>query len=238
MTFLNEFFTSQDESQLSVSAEQGSRFAKLVADDFNPIHDADSRRFCVPGDLLFAIALSKYGIHQTMDFRFLDLLNADMPVIYPKQAASEMVINNAKGKPTLGIHLSGEQVSGEQQMETLIRNYVAFSGHNFPDILIPLMREHGVMINPQRPLVIYESMSLQFDTLDFTSLRLELTNTALDVAGKRGEAKLSFTLYQQGQEKIGTGVKTLILSGLREYEEDAIQAMRDQYAQSKQRRAA
>ena len=59
--FLDSFY-NQNDSQLTISAEQGSRFAKAVSNDFNPIHDADSKRFCVPGDLLFAIALQRYGL--------------------------------------------------------------------------------------------------------------------------------------------------------------------------------
>ena len=77
------------------------------------------------------------------------------------------------------------------------------------------MQEHKVMINPKRPLVIYESMSLNFKELDFTSLEVALADTSLDVQGKRGEAKLQFDLLAENQRKIGTGVKSLILSGLR-----------------------
>ena len=61
MTFLSDFFLLDSAGCYEVSAEQGSRFAKEVAGDFNPIHDHDSKRFCVPGDLLFAIALSDFG---------------------------------------------------------------------------------------------------------------------------------------------------------------------------------
>ena len=41
-----------------------------MAGDFNHIHDEDSKRFCVPGDLLFAVLLSKEGISQKMRFEF------------------------------------------------------------------------------------------------------------------------------------------------------------------------
>ena len=80
-------------------------------------------------------------------------------------------------------------------------------------------------------------MSLNFKELDFTSLEVALADTSLDVQGKRGEAKLQFDLLAENQRKIGTGVKSLILSGLREYEEGAIQSMREQYIESKRRYA-
>ncbi len=56
--FLDPYHCEED-GFVRVGAEQASQFAKGVADDFNPIHDPDSRRFCVPGDLLFALVLSR-----------------------------------------------------------------------------------------------------------------------------------------------------------------------------------
>ncbi len=35
-----------------------------VVDDFNPIHDEDNKRFCVPGDLLFSVLLANVGLSQ------------------------------------------------------------------------------------------------------------------------------------------------------------------------------
>jgi len=68
MKFLSDFYSALQGDQISVSAEQGNNFAKFIADDFNPIHDTQSKRFCVPGDLLFAIALERYGLHESMSF--------------------------------------------------------------------------------------------------------------------------------------------------------------------------
>lgn len=235
MKFLHEYRNSKGDGEYSVSGEQGSRFAKQVADDYNPIHHADSRRFCVPGDLLFAIALSEYGLCTSIKFRFLDLLGANVNLSYPPAdttTAGELEVCNERGKPTLGVSWSGENSRDERQIESLIRNYVAFSGQNFPHILVPLMREQQVMINPKRPLVIYESMALELNHLNFVDLSISLAKTTLEVAGKRGDAKLYFTLSHAGKE-VGSGVKKLVLSGLREYQEDAIQAMCDDYAQSK-----
>ncbi|MEO1880948.1 MAG: DUF3581 family protein, partial [Methylococcales bacterium] len=70
---LKEFYSGPDDC-VAITAEQGSLFAKEVAGDFNPIHDVDSKRFCVPGDLLFAIVLEKYGLSKTMNFTFTGML--------------------------------------------------------------------------------------------------------------------------------------------------------------------
>ncbi len=40
-----------------------------------------------------------------------------------------------------------------------------FSGHTFPDILVKLMADNSVMINPARPMVMYQSMSIDLHTL-------------------------------------------------------------------------
>jgi len=120
-------------------------------------------------------------------------------------------------------------VNNQQIIEQLVRNYVVFSGQNFPHLLVPLMAEHQVMINPQRPLVIYESMSLHFDSLDLTAPTVELAGTSLEVNGKRGDAEFQFRLVDKG-ETLGCGVKTLILSGLREYQQAAVDSMVAEYS--------
>ena len=221
--FLNEYY-DQENDRIIISAAQGSQFAKVVANDFNPIHNVDSRRFCVPGDLLFAIALQRYGLHQTMQFSFQELVKADTSLIYPISQSDQKIVLNHRDKTVLGIELAGRSLDDLGQIEQLIRKYVAFSGHNFPHILVPLMKQHQVMINPQRPLVIYEKMSLHFDELEFKQLNIELTKTNFTVNGKRGDAELHFVI-NDNDKTIGSGIKSLVLSGLREYEQASIDEM-------------
>ena len=221
--FLQQFYT-RDELSLSISAEQGSGFAKTISNDFNPIHDIDSKRFCVPGDLLFALVLERYGLSQQMRFEFSGMVSADTPLVLPESPADQFEIADAREKTYLKVSRSGDQFQDQQVLESLIKNYVFFSGQNFPHILVPLMAEKNVMINPQRPLVIYESMSLQLETLELQQPSVELAGTSLDVDGKRGNAEFKFNLVDGGKI-VGTGVKTLILSGLREYQQEAIDLM-------------
>ncbi len=217
MSFLDQYHQVNNDQTVSISAEQGSSFAKQIAGDYNPIHDVDSKRFCVPGDLLFALALDRYGLHQRMSFKFRDMVNADAPLFFPVLESGTLQVLNHRQKPALDLELSGESSLNHDQVQDLIRRYVAFSGQNFPHILLPLMQEHDVMINPARPLVIYESMSLELKHLQFDDLELALENTELQIEGKRGTATLHFSLNSSG-ELVGTGLKTLLLSGLKPYD--------------------
>jgi hypothetical protein len=221
--FLQQFY-SADGPVLSISAEQGSSFAKTISNDFNPIHDMDSKRFCVPGDLLFALVLERYGLSQQMRFDFSGMVSADTPLVMPESPENQFEIADARGKTYLKVSRSGDQLQDLGVLESLIKNYVFFSGQNFPHILVPLMAEKNVMINPQRPLVIYESMSLQLQTLELKQPSVELAGTSLEVDGKRGNAEFKFNLMDNGKI-VGSGVKTLILSGLREYQQEAIDLM-------------
>ena len=221
--FLQQFY-SDDAPVLSISAEQGSSFAKTISNDFNPIHDMDSKRFCVPGDLLFALVLERYGLSQQMRFDFSGMVSADTPLVMPESPENQFEIADARGKTYLKVSRSGDQLQDLGVLESLIKNYVFFSGQNFPHILVPLMAEKNVMINPQRPLVIYESMSLQLQTLELKQPSVELAGTSLEVDGKRGNAEFKFNLMDNGKI-VGSGVKTLILSGLREYQQEAIDLM-------------
>lgn len=84
------------------------------------------------------------------------------------------------------------------------------------------------MINPERPLVIYESMSFDLTTLDFIEVTLSLVGQDLRINGKRGDVTLHFELHS-GDTVVGTGIKTLVMSGLRPYEEAFMQQMRATY---------
>jgi Protein of unknown function (DUF3581) len=230
--FLDPYHSEQN-GFIQVTAEQASAFAKGVANDFNPIHDPDSRRFCVPGDLLFALVLSKYGLSQEMSFRFSGMVGKSTPLAFPASEGSHLAIVNDKDKEFLDIERSGDISHDQQLIEAMVRNYVIFSGDNFPGILVPLMAEHNVMINPDRPLVIYEGMSFKLEHLNFTRPELKLSESSLQVSGKRGDARLSFEIVDDGII-VGTGCKNLVLSGLREYDAATMQDMCDQYLSFKE----
>ena len=80
------------------------------------------------------------------------------------------------------------------------------------------------MINPQRPLAIYHAMSLSFDNLELHEPGVELAETSLEVNGKRGDGEFNFRLMN-GEQVVGSGVKKVILSGLREYQQEAMDKM-------------
>jgi len=225
--FLDQFYTDNN-GTIVISAEQASLFAKEIAEDFNPIHDPDAKRFCVPGDLLFSLVLAKYGLGQKMCFNFTGLVGKDIALQFADFSGQQLDICDEKGKVYLNVERQGDISHNQQLIESLARDYVAFSGHNYPHILVPLMAEHNVMINPERPLVIYEKMSLDFEHLNFSELKLEISNTSLEVNGKRGIAHLYFDIVAAGS-KVGKGFKKLILSGLREYDAEAVNAMTERY---------
>ena len=221
--FLDSFY-NQNETDLTVSAEQGSRFAKAVSNDFNPIHDADSKRFCVPGDLLFAIALQRYGLSQEMHFTFSGMVSADTGLVFHEAPGDQFEIVDGRDKCYLQVERSSGAVFEQGMIEQLVRSYVLFSGQNFPYILVPLMAEQNVMINPARPLAIYQSMSLHLDRIDLAQPSVELADTQMVVEGKRGDVELQFRLMD-GADVVGCGVKKIILSGLREYQQAAVDKM-------------
>jgi len=229
--FLNGFYT-QSKDDVFISTQQASRFAKEVAGDFNPIHNPDAKRFCVPGDLLFSLVLAKYGLSQHMGFNFSGMVGRDAKLLMPESDAAQFDIADDEGKTYLHVTRAGERNSDPALIEAFARSYVAFSGQNFPDLLVPLMAEQKVMVNTQRPLIIYESMSFDLEHHNFIDPILELFSSKLDVNGKRGDAYLYFNI-QSGGEIVGSGIKKLVLSGLRDYEQDKIQQLVDQIKHSK-----
>ena len=236
MKFLDQYYQQESPEQFSISAEQGSGFAKQVAGDFNPIHHPDAKRFCVPGDLLFAIALKRYGLNQKMAFEFTNIVSAGATLSYPEvdegSGGVDLAVTCNRDKKVLALQFSGQQCKDEQRIEPILRSYVEFSGQNFPHIFVPLMKKENAMINPKRPLVMYQSMSFELQSMDFEALDIELTNSTLKSQGKRGNVTLDFAFMSEGRQ-IGSGTKNLVLSGLRDYDESGIQGMVDEYEASK-----
>ncbi len=208
---LDKFYSTEND-KIYFSREQASEFAKQIAGDFNPIHDPDCKRFCVPGDLIFALILARYGLCQHMEFTFSGMVGEGMQLNFEEPSPGKLSVLDEKGKECLGVNCSGGKTTDQNLIADLSRRYVEFSGQAFPHILVPLMKEHQVMINPDRPMVIYQNMIIDLERLDFTSL---------EVDGKRGHAQLNFQL-KSAEDIVGRGEKNMILSGLRKYDQEKI----------------
>ena len=219
-------------TKLSFTTQQASDFAKSVAGDFNPIHDVDSKRFCVPGDLLFSVFIHHYGLRQTMSFSFSGMVGADDTLILPAVNAREISIYDEHDKKYLDISCDGDHSNNPALIDSLTRNYVEFSGHTFPHVLVPLMQENNVMVNTERPLVIYDHMRISLDTLELDSVELQLSDSIFRLYGKRADVALNYDLCCNG-ERVGRGQKKMVMSGLREYDQASIDALVKRYGERK-----
>ncbi len=229
--FLRPYHEQRD-GRVYIRPEQASRFAKGIAGDFNPIHDPHSKRFCVPGDLLFALVLAHYGVSASMHCRFVGMVGDGVALVFPEEPGSRIVISDTQGKAYLEVDREGPVVTDPYTVEALTRSYASFSGQNFPHVLVPLMEQHQVMVNPARPLVIYERMSLELQTpvgglTETVQPRLESAEMRVD--GKRADVRLDYALCVEG-DPFARGSKHLVLSGLRPFDPEVMHAMEAQYA--------
>jgi len=228
-----EQYCSLNNDQITFTRQQGSKFAKQVADDFNPLHNIEAKRFCVPGDLLFSVIIAKSGLYKEMSFNFSGMVNDGITLTFPNKIINSFDIVDDKDKTYLTVEASGEKTHDASLINALTKAYVDFSGHTFPDILVKLMTENNVMINPSRPMILYQCMKISLERLDITTLTLKLAKTSLTIEGKRGDAWLEFDLVSEG-EIVGHGKKHMLLSGLREYCQDSVDTMVAQYKYQKQ----
>ena len=226
-SYLDEFHAI-DNGLVRVTPEQASRFAKEVAGDFNPIHDPDAKRFCVPGDLLFCLVLARYGVSARMAFSFTNMVGAGVGLHFPATDDATLEITDGGERVYLRVERDGEVSRDGALLEGLTKQYAAFSGQNFPHVMVPLMKAQSIMVNPQRPLVFYESMALEFTRLPAEAPTLSFTDATMAVNGKRGDVVLEFALTATG-EKVGTGRKKLVISGLRPFEQDVVDDLVSQY---------
>ncbi len=223
-----EDYYCTDGNRIRFTRQQASDFAKRIAGDFNPIHNVDAKRFCVPGDLLFAVALQHYGLSEKMRVIFSGMVGDGVGLEFPEAGDGAITVRDSHGKSCLDLQRSGATTTDTKSLCGIIRCYVQFSGQAFPHILVPLMAEHGLMINPERPLIIYESMSIELDSLQFEAPSLELTEARLEIHGKRGDTHLRFAVKADGRV-VGRGAKSMVLSGLRPYVPDQIEELVNDY---------
>lgn len=225
-SFLQDYYQQRDGFTV-IAPEQGSRFAKTIAGDFNPLHNPESRRFCVPGDLLFALVVHRYGLSAQMQCRFIDMVGANVPLIFPDNPGDSFAISDANGKTYLEIGQQGPRLRDPNSIDALIRSYVAFSGESFPYVMIPLLEERGVMVNPSRPLAIYERMTLNLhEPLGplTETVQSRLNGARLTVDGKRGELSMDYALCVDG-EPFASGSKHIVLGGLIPFNAEAVAAL-------------
>ncbi|MCF6457789.1 DUF3581 family protein [Pseudoalteromonas sp. MMG024] len=223
-------FYQESEGKVSFTRDQASRFAKLIADDYNPLHDIDAKRFCVPGDLLFSMVLNKYGVSEKMHFTFAGMVDEKVSLTFP-DADSDIALTQDE-KVYLSVNREGDTSTCEELTNSLIKNYVEFSGKAFPHVIIPLMGEQEVMINPARPMVMYESMSIEFSSLDVKQPVLEFVTPEFELIGKRGKITLPF-VFKDGDKVIGKGEKNMLVSGIREYCQKTVDELIAYYNQRK-----
>ncbi|AGY91824.1 hypothetical protein SPICUR_04200 [Spiribacter curvatus] len=221
-------FHHQDGDWLWVGADQGSGFAKRVAGDHNPLHDADAPRFCVPGDLLFALVVHRYGLAQHFALSFRGMLRADTPLHFPPRPGREFAIADNDQREYVHITHDAPLPSDEAARLALIRAYVGCSGETFPDRLCPLLAEAGVMFNPQRPFVVYDSMALDLERAPGMDVGVTPLDASLTVNGKRADVQFNYRI-EDGNGVIGHAVKQMVVSGLRDYDAEAMDAVIEAY---------
>lgn len=223
-----ELYYSEEADLISITPEQASSFAKDIAGDLNPIHDPDARRFCVPGDLLFALVLHRFGLYQRMTFQFHRMLGRDTPILFSDEGENKICVKDRAGKVYLEAIYDGDCTRDALAINDFTHRYVSFSGLNFPHYLKPLMEAHGVMFNPQRPLVIYDRMDYSLERLDVANMELEFSGSNLLVDGKRADADLEFVMRKDGTQ-LGVGSKRLIISGVRPYDPAIMEAVVEEF---------
>jgi len=241
---------------LAFDEARASAFAKGVAGDFNPLHDAGNKRFCVPGDLLFAALLQHYGLHEEVSVSFAGMLGAHSRLTLPAPAArgGRMHLVDERGREVLGYYASGERVEDATFIDRLSEEYVRFSGRTFPAILMPLMEQAGVMINPERPLIIYKDMAIRLDMAALAAslaerpagqgdpgdpddpddaggtLTLDATEHAFSADGKKGAASVRFAI-RRGDATLGEGEKNFVLTGLRAFDAGAAATLLERHGE-------
>ncbi|MGF1756004.1 DUF3581 domain-containing protein, partial [Vibrio makurazakiensis] len=160
------------------------------------------------------------------------MVNDGVALNVENKCDKESALVDANGKEYLHMTCEGERSHNQEFIEHVVTNYVQFSGMNFPHIMVPLMEEQQMMINCQRPLVIYESMEVEFSRLDLSHPEVSFSGATFDVEGKRGTVTLNFDFKEDG-EVVGKGIKRMVASGLKPYSQEAVDDLVNRFNERK-----
>jgi len=112
-----------------------------------------------------------------MGISFSGMVNDETTLILPEVDAREISIYDEHDKKYLDLSTNGDRTTNGRLISSLTQSYVEFSGLTFPHVLVPLMQQNNVMINTERPLVIYDHMRIALQTLDMDSISLKLSSS-------------------------------------------------------------
>ena len=99
------------------------------------------------------------NLYKNMDFTFSGMVTEDIDLTFPTEINEHFAITDTNNKEYLDVKVAGDNSSNEVLTDSLTKAYVAFSGHTFPQILVKLMQENNVMINPTRPMIMSVSFA-------------------------------------------------------------------------------
>lgn len=162
-----------------------------------------------------------------MAFDFQNMVD-DSVVLIEQQGDDQIVLQDSTGREYLTMTTTGSTENHEPTVSALTQAYVQFSGQTFPYLLVDLMKQHEVMINPARPLVIYNSMELRLQRLQLESPGLTFSGATLTATGKKAQVGLNFDIHD-GDTLIGSGSKNMLLGGLRAYDQSVMDELVSEY---------
>ena len=170
---------------------------------------------------MFAVLLKHHGLSRDTRVTFEGMVTDASQLHFPADLDTQASITDQHDKVMLIVERDAEVTHDAALIQALTLQYVTFSGLTFPDILVELMRENDAMINPSRPLVIYRDMRITMERLDVPTVALEYTGGTMSVDGKKGQVELNFDLVFE-KSVVGRGLKTMVLGGLRAYDQAAV----------------
>ena len=233
---LSGYVTHHADERFSFTREQASAFAREKARDFNPLHDPDSTRFCVPGDLLFASACAWDGLSEHTDMHLEGMVD-DRAILTLSGERAQRQLTDSDGRVCARIRHEGATVQEPGLVQELVQAAVTFTGQHFFSTLIPRMKEYDVMVHPTRPLVVYDRIQLDLDKTQLTAPEIRSAGSDMQIEGRRGTLTLKFEFHENGKA-VGRGSKTMQLRGLRQFDAEAVAVLVNEYRQRQESCAA
>lgn len=206
-----------------------SAYARNVAKDFNPIHSHLAKKYCVPGDLIFALITEMHGAHNYMRVDFLNRVGAECKLFFDTKRIALALLDVDK-KLYAELATAGDKSVCPKRLKTVSNVVVSCTSGYFPYKLIDNLREENVMLSIRRSMVMLKSIEVELRNIhSASSLVAKYQSSGLELSGKRGEVKVYFQLFDDDGISVGFVTKTVLIIGIEKFNDKASKQYLDDY---------
>ena len=212
---LSEYYSTTGD-RLIFDEVKASMFAKVFANDHNPIHDCNNDDFCIPGDLVLAVCHDLYGMGMLSQIKFHSPIHRSVALFLKDVGDNKYLCVDDNGNRLFSFSRGKPLLDYEEALGIILKT-TSLTETLFEDAIYPQLKALNLMINPNKPSVLLTStiISKYNQSESFSAIGSVESRAKGNV--KRAQVVATYELYTSNDMVIGNVEKSLFISGLQDF---------------------